>query len=127
VKTSTHLSEAVHLLDGKLVCWLYGCMKTTLDLPDDLVQRIKIRAVQARKPLKRVVADLLVKALEAPLVSTAVETEPLPTGLEINARGFPVIRCRPDAPAAQMTVQQLIALEQQAFAAEDLSRGGIAR
>lgn len=102
-------------------------MKTTLDLPDELVQRIKIRAVQARKPLKRVVADLLVKALEAPPVSTAVETEPLPNGLEINARGFPVIRSRPDAPAAQMTVQQLIALEQQAFAAEDLNRGGIAR
>jgi hypothetical protein len=102
-------------------------MKMTLDLPDDLVQRIKIRAVQARKPLKRVVADLLAKALEAPLVSTAVETEHLPTGLEINTRGFPVIRCRADAPAAQMTVQQLIALEQQAFAAEDLNRGGIAR
>jgi hypothetical protein len=102
-------------------------MKTTLDLPDELVQRLKIRAVQARKPLKRVVADLLVKALDAPPATTAVETEPLPSGLEINARGFPVIRCRLGAPAAEMTAEQLIALEQQAFAAEDLSRGGIAR
>lgn len=101
-------------------------MKTTLDLPDELVQQIKIRAVQARTPLKRFVADLLVKGLEAPPVGTPAETESLPAGLEINARGFPVIRCGPDAPAAKMTARQLVALEQQALEAEDLKRGGVA-
>lgn len=102
-------------------------MKTTLDLPDELVQQIKIRAVQARKPLKHFVADLLVKGLEAPPVANLAEPESLPAGLEINARGFPVIRCGPDAPAATMSTAQLLALEQESLHAEDLKRGGDAR
>ena len=34
-------------------------MKTTLDLPDDLVRAVKIRAVEENKKLKDVIADLL--------------------------------------------------------------------
>lgn len=34
-------------------------MKTTLDLPDDLVREIKIRAAEQNRRLKDVVADLL--------------------------------------------------------------------
>lgn len=38
-------------------------MKTTLDLPDDLVRAVKIRAVEENKKLKDTIADLLRRGL----------------------------------------------------------------
>lgn len=38
-------------------------MKTTLDLPDDLMRAVKIRAVQENRKLKDMVADLLRRGL----------------------------------------------------------------
>lgn len=38
-------------------------MKTTLDLPDDLVRAVKIRAVEENKKLKDTVAELLRRGL----------------------------------------------------------------
>jgi plasmid stability protein len=38
-------------------------MKTTLDLPDDLVREVKIRAVKENRKLKDTIADLLRQAL----------------------------------------------------------------
>ncbi|MHB8744680.1 MAG: hypothetical protein ACYC9L_16380 [Sulfuricaulis sp.] len=38
-------------------------MKTTLDLPDDLMQRVKLRAVHAHRKLKDEVADLLERGM----------------------------------------------------------------
>jgi len=38
-------------------------MKTTLDLPDDVVRAVKIRAVEENRRLKDVVADLLRRGL----------------------------------------------------------------
>src|SRR5688572_5714158 len=40
-------------------------MKTTIDLPDELVKEIKLRAVHAGKKLKDAVAELLREGLEA--------------------------------------------------------------
>jgi plasmid stability protein len=39
-------------------------MKTTLDLPDDLMRAIKIRAAREDRKLKDVVAELLRKGME---------------------------------------------------------------
>jgi hypothetical protein len=52
-------------LAGKLVGWQYGLMKTTLDLPDDLVRRIKIEAAKSDRKLKDLVAQLLEAGLRA--------------------------------------------------------------
>ncbi len=38
-------------------------MKTTLDLPDELMREVKIRAVHERKKLKDIIAELLRKGL----------------------------------------------------------------
>jgi hypothetical protein len=38
-------------------------MKTTLDLPDDLVRAVKIRAVEENRNLNDVIADLLKRGL----------------------------------------------------------------
>ncbi|MEQ1806081.1 MAG: hypothetical protein ABL900_11970 [Burkholderiaceae bacterium] len=40
-------------------------MKTTLDLPDELVRRVKLRAVQSDRKLKDTVAALLEAGLRA--------------------------------------------------------------
>lgn len=41
-------------------------MRTTLDLPDDLLQQVKIRAVKENRRLKDVIADLLLSGLREP-------------------------------------------------------------
>ena len=48
-----------------------GMMKTTLDLPDDLVKEIKLRAVHEGKKLKDAMAELLRRGLSMPAGSSA--------------------------------------------------------
>lgn len=43
-----------------------GLVKTTIELPDELVRRVKIRAVQEDRRLKDMVAVLLARGLEQP-------------------------------------------------------------
>jgi hypothetical protein len=113
------------LLDWKMVCHFAGFVKTTVDLPDDLVQRIKIRAVQDRKPLKRFVADLLARGLESPPVTGRAEAMRLPENIVINEQGFPVFRCGTKATTGHLTAEELVALEQKIIEEEDLRRAGI--
>ena len=40
-------------------------MKTTLDLPDDLMRAVKIRAVHEQKKLKDAIAELIRKGMAA--------------------------------------------------------------
>lgn len=101
-------------------------MKTTLDLPDDLVKALKLRSVHEGRKLKDVAAAALRRGLQSETPAMAAD-EPLPPGIKLNERGFPVIRCGPDAPASRMTVEELLALEQQALLEEDLQRAGLSR
>jgi hypothetical protein len=52
-------------LDRKPAFWESGCMKTTLDLPDDLMRAIKIRAVHEQKKLKDAIAEFIRKGMAA--------------------------------------------------------------
>lgn len=70
--------------------WYHVFMKTTLDLPDELMRAVKIRAVQEDRKLKEMVAHLLRRGLalesedrgpvrervELPLVECAHEARP---------------------------------------------------
>ena len=99
-------------------------MKTTLDLPDELIREVKLRAVVQRRTVKDLVAEFLRQGLGmAPLEAR----EPPPAGsmVEIGPKGLPVIRCGPKAPAARMTAKKLLRIEQAAQAEEDLKRAGI--
>jgi plasmid stability protein len=99
-------------------------VKTTLDLPDDLVQALKLRSVHERRKLKDVAAAALRRGLEiAETVPTAAA--PLPPSLYLNEHGFPLIRCGPDSPASKMTTVQLLQLEKDCLLLEDLQRVGI--
>lgn len=52
-------------------------MKTTLDLPDDLMRAVKIRAAERNQRLKDVVADALRAALAAPSTTFVAPTDPV--------------------------------------------------
>ena len=87
-------------------------MKTTLELPDDLVREIKLRAVHRGQKLKETVAELLQKGLaaDAPgsLRPAVIRTHPV--------TGFPVIECQHAAsPAEELTPERVaeILLEQE--------------
>ncbi len=99
-------------------------MKTTLDLPDDLLQRLKIRAVRERRPLKRLVAELLAQALERPLAPPP-ESGALPDGIELNEKGCPVIRCGPNANAHRMSVREIVELEHRSLAEDEIRHAGL--
>jgi plasmid stability protein len=75
-------------------------MKTTLDLPDDLVKQVKLRAVKEGRKLKDAVADLLRKGLV--MDSHADADEPVIT--TDKKTGLPVIECKHAAtPRDEMT------------------------
>lgn len=108
-----------------MFCWFGGFMKTTFDLPEDLIMGLKLRSVRERRKLKEVAAEVIRLGLDL-TQSAQPEAPSLPEELAANKDGFPVYRCRPGAPASKMSVEALIALEQEALEAEDLRHGGIA-
>jgi plasmid stability protein len=89
-------------------------MKTTFDLPPDLVRAVKLRAVHEGRKLKDVAADLLKRGLAGPEIQ--VKPQPAKPKIEIQANGLPVVRCAADASAKRMTIGELLALEQDRLA-----------
>jgi plasmid stability protein len=75
-------------------------MKTTLDLPDDLMRDIKIRAVKENRKLKDAIADLLRRGLsrktvEPPAVRHRVE--------------LPLVRCAHEARLGEEMTPERVA------------------
>jgi plasmid stability protein len=97
-------------------------MKTTFDLPPDLVRELKLRAVHEGRKLKDVAADLLKRGLASP--ETTAQKKLAKPKIEIQASGLPVVRCAANAPATRMTASELLALEQQSLVDDDLERLG---
>jgi plasmid stability protein len=100
-------------------------MKTTLDLPDELVRAIKLRAVGQGRPMKDLVAEMLRQGLG---IAAANSAKPPAKGsmVQITASGLPVARCRADAVASKANIADLLQLEQQAQHSEDMQRVGLA-
>lgn len=99
-------------------------MKTTLDLPDDLVRQVKLRAIAQNRPIKDLVSDFLRRGL-AMYPLGELERPSGKVTVEIAEHGLPVIRCDLQAPAAGMSVDDLLRLEKAAQTEEDLQRVGI--
>lgn len=97
-------------------------MKTTIDLPPELVREMKLRAVHQGRKLKDVAADLLRRGLAAP--EGPAPPRPAKPRVDIEANGLPVVRCAADAPAQRMTVDELLAMERESLDREDLHRLG---
>lgn len=95
-------------------------MKTTFDLPPELLREMKLRALNEGRKLKDVAADLLKKGL-------ACQDSPAPPPhakpeIKIQTNGLPVVRCAANAPAKRMTADELLALERQSLDQGDLQR-----
>lgn len=89
-------------------------MKTTLDLPDNLVKQVKLRAVHEGRKLKDEIAHLLRKGLA---VSRSERQSVEPVITKNKKTGLPQIVCKkPAAPDAEMTPDRVaeILLEQEA-------------
>lgn len=77
-------------------------MKTTLDLPDELIRTVKIRAVRENRKLKDLVADLLRRGL--------AET-PTGVGPERQRVRLPLVACAHAAdPSEEMTPERVAAI-----------------
>jgi plasmid stability protein len=111
-------------LDSKLGNWEAGSMKTTMDLPDELVREVKLRAVVQRRAVKDLVADLLREGLGMESPGRRRKRSPK-SKVVIGPNGLPVVRCDPGAPATKMRVRDLLSLEQESTRAEDSKRAGI--
>lgn len=96
-------------------------MSTTLELPDDVIREVESQAARAGSSPPEFVARFLRDAFRT------IAQPPSDGGrLETDSRtGLPVFRCSPDAPARKMTIEQLLALEQDSLLSEDLERAGL--
>ena len=113
--------RGVSHLDGKLASWEDGRTKTTLDLADELIRKVKLRAVVQGRTGKDLVAEFLRQGLgREPL--GRVKKRAASSMVKIGESGLPVIRCAKHAPAARMGVAKLLALEQETLMGEDLQR-----
>lgn len=98
-------------------------MKTTLELPDEIMRAVKVRAAIEGRKLKDVVAEALIAGLLVtgsalhPLEYIRVETDP--------ATGLPVVVAAADAPGSTMTLEELKHLQQDSQYREDLRRAGL--
>lgn len=95
-------------------------MKTTIDLPEELVREAKLRAVAQRRPLKDLMADFIRQGLGHPPTSDVRRQPATSERVSLAADGLPLIRCRAAAPARKRSVAELLALEQAALAEDDL-------
>ncbi len=99
-------------------------MKTTLDLPGELIREVKLRAVTQRRTVKDLVAEFLRQGMGL-TPSAPPGPPPADSMVQIGLNGLPVIRCNPKAPATRMSAKKLLQLEQAAQVEEDLKRAGI--
>jgi plasmid stability protein len=82
-------------------------MKTTLDLPDALVKRVKLRALRDGRKLKDTVADLLRKGLDAARHTEADSTAPVIT--RDKKTGLPLIECKHAASSDEELTAERVA------------------
>ena len=67
-------------------------MKTTLDLPDDLVREMKLHAVMLGRTLRDLAADLIRQGLEM-VIPRATPMQPLGSMMIIGSDGIPRVHC----------------------------------
>lgn len=97
-------------------------MKTTLDLPADLLDVVKQRALREGRRL----TDIAVELMRRGLSDTVPIERQRKTKIVINSDGVPVVHCTAHSPASKMTAEALIALEQETLSREDVQRLGLA-
>lgn len=105
-------------LDSEPANQLACRMKTTIDLPPDLLREMKLLAVHEGRKLKDVAADLLKQGLKASKGSASV-----PAAMKSPVK-LPLFPSPRSAPASRMSTADLLAIEQETLHQEDLQRLG---
>lgn len=100
-------------------------MRTTFNLPETLVNEVKVRAEHDGRSLDDAAADLLRKGLAAG--DEPPTTAPRPRIGTHPQSGLPYVECSPEAPARRLTVPELLALEHETLDREDRERLGLSR
>ena len=95
--------ENASLFDSKLFSRKAGYMKTTLDLPDDLVREVKLRALDENRRFKDVAAELMRKGLSAD--HAPHKSAPKTQVRKNRLTGLPLIECR-KAATREITPQR---------------------
>ena len=93
-------------------------MKMTLDLPSDLVREMKVRAAFSSQKLKDLTANLIAAGM------AAESAKAKGVRARKGAITLPLFKSGKNASARQMSMTQLIALEQETQLAEDRERLG---
>lgn len=97
-------------------------MKTTIDLPDVLVQQARQKALHLGRPFKNLVAEYIRQGLNELSATTSASAS---SALAIAADGLPVFRRDPSVKGPAPTLEQFLTLEQNALAEEDRLRAGL--
>jgi len=92
------------ILDEKLESWKAGFMKTTIDLPEDLVREMKFRAVREGRKLRDVAEEVFRRGLATPV--------PLP-GVRHRVK-LPIIPAPAGAKPFELSGERLLELEMEA-------------
>jgi plasmid stability protein len=80
-----------------LAFWYSGQVKTTIELPDDLIREIKVRAAREDRKLKDLIADLLRRGLAANESSRDVR----------HRVKLPLIHGQPPDPGEEVTPERM--------------------
>jgi hypothetical protein len=97
-------------------------MKTTLDLPDHLMQQVKQRALQQGRPIKELVADYIRQGLHG---APGTPLQPSARAVEVDAAGMPLFRPDPGFSGLPIDLATALQLEQEALMLEDRQRAGL--
>ena len=100
-------------------------MKTTIDLPEEIVLEMKRHADMQGRTLSDLAAEFLRLGLG---MATTAKPDPITLakhGVTIGSNGIPIFHGNDDAPATRMTLKELLQLEQDALYQEDMQRAGI--
>jgi len=80
-------------------------MKTTIDLPDNLIRAVKIRAAQQGRTVRELVAEYINAGLNQHATASTASHD----------LGLPIIPAQSDAPLATMTREAIINSEAEAL------------
>lgn len=108
--------DIVVTFDGTLEKQQSRIVKTTLDLPNDLVREVKLRAVHEGKNLKDVISELIRQGLGHP-ASPVSRGAARRGGLDL-----PLFPSSQDAPARRLSLDDLVAAEHEALTCDDHAR-----
>jgi len=93
-------------IDSFLESWKTGPVKTTMDLPEELVREMKFRAVREGRKLREVAEEIFRRGLAAP-------ASPAETGTRRRVK-LPLIPAPADAKPFELSGERLLELEAEA-------------